>query len=82
MAARATELSAAGDHRLACHLVELAVGAEPENLTAHAARAEVYRSCRQHELSLMARSIFGEAADSSAAAAGHKHSTVRPQARP
>lgn len=68
LAARGAELSGSGEHRLACHLVEMAVRAEPGNVAAHAARAQVYRNRRDQELSLMARSIYGEAADQSAAA--------------
>ncbi len=70
LAERATELSGSGDHRLACHLVELAARAEPADAAVHEARAEVYRARRAHETSLMAKSIFGEAADVSAEAAG------------
>ena len=39
---RARELAAAGDHRLACHLVEFAVLFEPGSAEAHEVRAEVY----------------------------------------
>lgn len=70
LATRAVELADAGQHRLACHLVEMAARAEPENVPVHAARAEVYRRRREQETSLMARSIFGEAADDSAELAG------------
>lgn len=62
LAGRALELSDAGDHRLACHLAELAARAEPGSASVHAARAEVYRRRRTDETSLMARSIYGEAA--------------------
>ena len=59
---RAEELAAAGteaDMRLACHLVEAAALAEPENREAHAARAQVYGARRKAELSLMSKGIFG-----------------------
>jgi alkyl sulfatase BDS1-like metallo-beta-lactamase superfamily hydrolase len=53
------------DIRLACHLVELAVQAEPENRRAHGARAEIYQRRRDSETSLMAKGIFGSAANES-----------------
>ena len=55
----------ADDARLACHLVELAVQAEPDNKALHAIRAEVYQQRRSKELSLMAKGIFGAAANES-----------------
>jgi alkyl sulfatase BDS1-like metallo-beta-lactamase superfamily hydrolase len=58
LAERARELADTGDHRLACHLAEMAVLAEPENKEAHAARADVFRERRSAETSLMARGIF------------------------
>ena len=42
IAARAGELSAAGDHRLASHLADLAAWAEPDSAVVHGIRAEVY----------------------------------------
>jgi alkyl sulfatase BDS1-like metallo-beta-lactamase superfamily hydrolase len=62
LAQRAGELSAAGDHRLACHLVELAVRAAPEDDDVHAVRATVYAARAETETSTMARGIFGHAA--------------------
>lgn len=53
---------AATDIRLACHLVEYAALAEPDNAAVHAARAEVYELRRASELSLMSKGIYGEAA--------------------
>ena len=67
LAARAKELAAASELRLACELVELAVQTEPESRAAHGARAEIYAARRKSELSLMARGIFGAAAEESAA---------------
>jgi alkyl sulfatase BDS1-like metallo-beta-lactamase superfamily hydrolase len=58
------------DARLACHLAELAVQAEPESRSAHAVRAEVYQRRRDAETSLMAKGIFGSAANESKAQAG------------
>ena len=55
------------DPRLACHLVEFAVLAEPDNKSAQALRAEVYQLRRDMEMSLMAKGIFGAAANESRA---------------
>ena len=65
LAKRAADLAEAGEHRLACHLVEMAVLAAPDDRDAHAARAHVYTLRRQSELSLMARGIYGSAAEES-----------------
>jgi alkyl sulfatase BDS1-like metallo-beta-lactamase superfamily hydrolase len=54
-----------GDPRLACHLVEMAVQAAPEDKQLHAIRAEVYQHRRNRESSLMAKGIFGAAANES-----------------
>ena len=70
LAARAQVLSAAGEHRLACHLVEYAVAAEPGDKSLHDARAHVYQQRRGSETSLMAKGIFGTAANESRAIAG------------
>ncbi len=53
------------DPRLACHLVELAVQAEPDNKNLHEVRAEIYQHRRGLETSLMAKGIFGSAANES-----------------
>jgi alkyl sulfatase BDS1-like metallo-beta-lactamase superfamily hydrolase len=68
LAARARELAAAGELRLACSLAELAARAEPASRDAHAARAEVYELRRARELSLMAKGIYAAAARESRAA--------------
>ena len=62
LAARARELAAAGELRLACSLVELAARAEPASRDAHGARAEIYEQRRREELSLMAKGIYAAAA--------------------
>ena len=49
------------DLRLACHLADLAVWAEPGNAALHEQRAEVYRARRRSERSLMAQGIFRSA---------------------
>jgi alkyl sulfatase BDS1-like metallo-beta-lactamase superfamily hydrolase len=46
------------DLRLACHLADLAVWAEPENRDLHESRAEVYRARRRQESSIMAQGIY------------------------
>ena len=70
LATRAQELSQAGEHRLACHLAELAALAEPDSRTIHGARAEIYEARMKTELSLMARGIYGDAARTSRAKSG------------
>jgi alkyl sulfatase BDS1-like metallo-beta-lactamase superfamily hydrolase len=61
---------AGNDLRLACHLAEMAVLAEPSNAHAHALRAEIYQKRRDSETSLMAKGIFGYAANESKEKAG------------
>lgn len=63
---RARELSEAGQHRLACHLAELAAQAAPDSPAVHKARAKVYAARRDSELSLMSKGIYGAAAAESA----------------
>jgi len=67
---RASALSDAGEHRLACHLADLAGWTAPQDPGVHAARAVVYRARRSAETSLMAKGIFAGAARESAAVAG------------
>ncbi|MCB1691810.1 MAG: MBL fold metallo-hydrolase [Pseudomonadales bacterium] len=57
------------DPRLACHLVELAVQASPEDKSLHEIRAAVYQHRRGLESSLMAKGIYGSAANESKARA-------------
>lgn len=61
VATRARALAESGDDRLACHLIEMAVLADPSS-NIHGIRAEIYKSRRSHESSLMAKGIFGYAA--------------------
>ncbi len=58
---RAVELSGAGDHRLACQLIEYAAAAEPESHPVHEARSNIYATRRGAESSLMAKGIFRSA---------------------
>jgi len=68
---RATELSASGDHRMACQLIEYAVEAEPESRAVHEARSAIYAARRATETSLMAKGIFKSAqADSDTVISG------------
>jgi alkyl sulfatase BDS1-like metallo-beta-lactamase superfamily hydrolase len=67
LAERAVELSAAGEHRLACHLAELAGAAEPSDGAVQSVRARVYAARAETETSTMARGIFGAAARSAPA---------------
>ncbi len=64
---RARELAEAGDFRLACHLVELAASAAPDDRDVHGARAEIYAARRRVESSLMSKGIFAAAARESKA---------------
>ncbi|HUW02803.1 MAG TPA: alkyl sulfatase dimerization domain-containing protein [Acidimicrobiales bacterium] len=70
LVARAKELAASEDLPLACHLIELAVTAAPDDAEAHGARFEIYKERRKRELSLMAKGIYGQAARISEAVAG------------
>ena len=61
LAERALELSAAGDHRLASHLVELAINAEPDAAEIRSARARVFSARAAVERSTMAKGVFSYA---------------------
>ena len=61
-ASRAQELVVAGDLKLACHLIELAVAADPTSARLHGVRAEIYEARRAAESSLMSIGIFSAAA--------------------
>lgn len=64
---RSQALLAAGDARLAAHLVDWAADAEPMSREVHAARAAVYRALMDGASSTMSRGIYGAAARESAA---------------
>ncbi|MYH71606.1 MAG: MBL fold metallo-hydrolase, partial [Acidimicrobiia bacterium] len=64
VAARATELSEAGNLRLACHLAEWAAKAAPDDPDVLEMRADVYRRRRDQEQSLMSRGIYNDASQS------------------
>lgn len=59
---RAEQLAQDGQLRLACHLAEMAVLAEPESQRCHQVRAAVYDARRKAETSYMASGIFRSAA--------------------
>jgi alkyl sulfatase BDS1-like metallo-beta-lactamase superfamily hydrolase len=62
---RARSLTEAGDLRMACHLVEFAVLAEPSSRLAHELRAEVYAARSAQQVSSMARNLMGHASAAS-----------------
>ncbi len=59
---RAIERSGAGEHALACHLIEIAFASTGCDDAVRAARAKVYRARAEVEPSLMAKGVFGTAA--------------------
>lgn len=67
LAQRAEAIADSGNFRLACHLAEMAVQAEPDNTAAHGIRADIYQRRRNTETSLMAKGIFAYAANESKA---------------
>lgn len=58
LAERAVELSEAGEHRLACHLAELAAQAAPVDPGVHRVRARVYAERGALERSVMSKGVF------------------------
>jgi alkyl sulfatase BDS1-like metallo-beta-lactamase superfamily hydrolase len=62
LAARAGVLADEGDFRLACHLVELAHRAAPDDQSVHERRHDVYARRVEAETSTMAKGVFGWAA--------------------
>jgi glyoxylase-like metal-dependent hydrolase (beta-lactamase superfamily II) len=64
--ARARALANAGDHRMACHLVEFAVLADPASTLAHELRRDIYSARAAQQSSSMARNILNHAAHASA----------------
>ncbi|MGH1503371.1 MAG: alkyl sulfatase dimerization domain-containing protein [Acidimicrobiales bacterium] len=67
---RAVALSEAGDHRLACHLIETAGRAAPDDEAVHRIRREIYGRRRRSETSLMAKGIYAGAIRESDAVIG------------
>lgn len=60
--ARAAALQAEGNLRMACHLVEYAVIAEPASREAHALRADIYSQRSKLETASMSQNILNHAA--------------------
>lgn len=58
LAERAADRSADGEHRLACHLAELAAQAAPDDPGVHRVRAAVYRARGAHERSVMSKGVY------------------------
>jgi alkyl sulfatase BDS1-like metallo-beta-lactamase superfamily hydrolase len=71
---RAVALADDGDLALACHVVELAAHAAPDDPAVHEARADIYARRRHAERSLMAKGVYGWAARESQAKAGSSES--------
>jgi len=69
LAARALALAERGRHALACHLVDWAAAAEPDNARVHSARATIYEARARVSDALMTRGIFDSTARESAAKA-------------
>jgi len=59
---RAADLAGSGDLKLACHLVEAARHAAPDDAAVHELRAQLYRANAAEQTSSMARNILGHAA--------------------
>lgn len=59
---RALELSVDGDHRLACHLIEMASLAAPDSDEIRRARATVFGARNRAETSTMSKGVFAWAA--------------------
>ena len=62
LVARGTELMERDELRLACHLLDWAAQAEPDNKEVHRLRARIYRIRAEAETSTMAKGIFNAAA--------------------
>jgi alkyl sulfatase BDS1-like metallo-beta-lactamase superfamily hydrolase len=58
---RASALSEAGNHRMACHWADWAIAAESESKEAHGVRAAVYGRRIESETSTMALGVYNEA---------------------
>jgi alkyl sulfatase BDS1-like metallo-beta-lactamase superfamily hydrolase len=58
LADRAEQLSEAGEHRLACHLAELAAQATPDDPAVQRVRGQVYRARARTERSVMSQGVY------------------------
>ncbi len=62
IAKHAEAVASEGALDVACHLIEFAANAEPENTAVHGIRADLYRARAKQELSLMGKGIYTAAA--------------------
>ena len=60
--ARATQLSEAGNHRMACHLIDWAWHADNTADEVRQVRSQVYKARTKAEASTMAKGVFGAVA--------------------
>lgn len=67
---RAENLAGVEDYRMACHLADWAIEAEPDNAEAHRVRAGIYRARTSAEASTMSKGVFGAAARDSMSKSG------------
>jgi alkyl sulfatase BDS1-like metallo-beta-lactamase superfamily hydrolase len=67
LVARALAVAGEGRLALACHLIDWAIAAAPEDPNAHTARAQIYDRRAREARALMTRGIFTAAAQESAA---------------
>lgn len=58
LASRVEQLAAEEELRLACHLIETAVAADPVDNKLHGIRVAIYQQRVMQETSLMAKGIF------------------------
>jgi alkyl sulfatase BDS1-like metallo-beta-lactamase superfamily hydrolase len=70
LVARAIQKLESGDVRLACHLIDWAIAAEPDNRSAHEARVRIYDKRAKDSDSTMSHGIFRAAVIESAQKAG------------
>ena len=62
LAARAADIAEGGDFRLACHLIDFAGAAAPDDPAVHQIRSDIYFARRADELSVMSKGIYAAAA--------------------
>ncbi len=77
LVARANEKLAAGETALACHLIDWAAFAAPDDKAVHEARAKIYAARTEQSHSTMSVGIFSSAARESAEKAGLPDPVIR-----
>ena len=75
--ARANEKLASGNVALACHLIDWAAFAAPDDKAVHAARSRIYAARTEQSSSTMSVGIFSSTARESAAKAGLPEPEIR-----